>query len=818
VDLLRPGDPRQIGEYLLSGRLGAGGMGEVFFGKSPGGRAVAVKLISTRYANDVDFRDRFRHEIEACRKVGGFFTAQVLEADPSADRPWMVSAYVAGPSLSKVLDAYGALPLHSLRVLGAGLAEALKAIHAAGIIHRDLKPSNILLVEDGPRVIDFGIAGAVDASRITAQHGTPGFMAPEVLERESVTEACDVFALGVVLAFAGGVKPFGEGSTRGIDYRVVHGDPDLQELDPHIRGLVAKCLARDPGTRPTPAAILQRLTEHDAAVPWLPEPIYDMIAACKLPREPNMVDAPTPDGSRMLAEAEQIARALPDEYERATALIHIATVACRVDPPHAARLLDDAWHLARSIPEMRDQSRRPLVEYLIESSPVEVGMAIAHSDLNLRGQMLGDIAKYSRLLTLRRMGVEEETATTIIRIAQAAASADPVGADQIARLLSDEGLQDEAVARVAMVVAYTDPGLAERMTRAIITRVEPVTRSIADDAGGDRSSRWRRRRRKQTRVARGVSSEGARLGGETARYWAAQALAEVALGAAGAGQIRLSRSRSDPEQFARTVTIVGDPSLLAPSSVRKGPGIDAARAKQYITEAEQLALGIAAAGFTASGIAMADLRAGAVAAVKTAAARVDSSRADTLLSEAEQAARAIGTKSDRFEALGRVALTAARIDPARAEQIARSLPSLPHKVGELALVVALRDAVRAERIAAGIADEWVRALVRAVLMVQANPGNAGPRLQEAEGAAHGIPARLIEVALVTARTDPFRAERIVRTIERGAEIVYVQLGDNQYERSAIAGEMRSAEYWRARALADLAVVQYERKRMDSRPA
>jgi hypothetical protein len=793
-------------------------MGEVFFGRSPGGRAVAVKLISPLYANDADFRERFRHEIEACRKVGGFFTAEVLEADPSADRPWMVSAYVPGPSLSKVLDAYGALPLHSLQVLGAGLAEALKAIHAAGIIHRDLKPSNILLVDDGPHVIDFGIAGAVDASRITAQHGTPGFMAPEVLKRESVTRACDVFALGVVLAFAGGVKPFGAGPSRAIDYRVVHEDPDLRELDPHIRDLVAECLARDPDARPTPATILRRLAEHDLAVPWLPEPIYDMIAACKPPRELTVVDAPTLDGSGMLAEAEQIARALPDEYERATALVHIGTVACRVDPPHAPRLLDDAWHLARRAPEMRSQLRRPLVEYLIESSPVEVGTAIAHSELNLRGQMLGDIAKYSRLLTHRRMGVEEETATTIIRIAQAAASTDPVCADQIARLLSDEGLRDEAVARVAMVVAYTDPDLAERMTRTIITRVEHVTRSIADQAAGDRSSRWRWWRRKRARVARAVSSARAPLGGETAMYWAAQALAEVALGVAGVEPIRLGRSPSDPEQFARTVTVVSDPRLLAPISVRKKAGIDSARAKHYLAEAEQLALDIPASGFTASGIAMADLRAGAVAAVKTAAARVDSSRADTFLSEAEQAARAIGTESDRFEALGQVALTAARIDPARAEQIARSLPSLPHKVGELALVVTLRDTVRAERIAASIADEWVRALVRAVLMVQANPGSAGPRLEEAEDAAHEIPARVIEVALVTARTDPVRAEQIARNIEGGAEIVYVQPGDNRYERSAIAGEMRSAEYWRARALADLAVVWYERKRMDSRPA
>jgi eukaryotic-like serine/threonine-protein kinase len=154
-------------------------MGEVFSGRSPAGRPVAVKLIYPVFANDVEFRRRCRLEVEAGRKVGGFHAAQVVDADPDAERPWMVTAYVAGPSLEQVLREQKALPVDSVRVLGAGVAEALGAIHAAGLIHRDLKPSSILLAEDGPHVIDFGVARAVDASGITARSGTAGFMAPE---------------------------------------------------------------------------------------------------------------------------------------------------------------------------------------------------------------------------------------------------------------------------------------------------------------------------------------------------------------------------------------------------------------------------------------------------------------------------------------------------------------------------------------------------------------------------------------------------------------------------------------------------------------
>jgi serine/threonine protein kinase len=228
-------------------------MGEVFFGRSRAGRPVAVKLIYPVFANDAEFRRRFRLEVEAGRKVGGFHAAQVVDADPDAERPWMVTAFVAGPSLEQILSEGQALPLDSVRVLGAGVAEALAAIHAAGLIHRDLKPSNILLAEDGPHVIDFGIARAIDASGVTARSGTPGFMAPEVLLGRPLTSACDVFALGMVLAYAVGIRPFGVGPSEAIAYRVVHEEPDLSGLDPQIRGVVAACLAKDhskPSSRP----------------------------------------------------------------------------------------------------------------------------------------------------------------------------------------------------------------------------------------------------------------------------------------------------------------------------------------------------------------------------------------------------------------------------------------------------------------------------------------------------------------------------------------------------------------------------------------
>jgi hypothetical protein len=787
---LQSGDVRQIGDYALSGRLGAGGMGEVFFGRSPGGKMVAVKLIHPWFANDIDFRERFRREIEACKKVSGLHTAPVVAADPDASRPWMATAYVLGPTLTEVLATRPTLPPLSLRVLGAGLAEALQAIHAAGIIHRDLKPANILLALDGPRVIDFGIARAVDAaSSVTAHHGTPGFMAPEVLLRKSPTEACDVFALGVVLAHAGGVAPFGRHDD-DIDDRILNEEPELGDLDPFVRALVERCLAKSPELRPKPSEILQVLAVPDPPVRWLPAPIHDMITAFKPPSEPATAHVGALDRSRLLEEAERIARALPNEYERATALVHIAIAAGRIDPPHATRLINDAW-------------REPLVTYLIESSPSEVGTAMGCSGAVFSRQMLTDITKYCRIATHRNMGIEEKTASLITTVAEAAAIAAPGAADQLARLLTSEHLQAEMVGKVAIAAAHTDPAWAEHVTRTITARIEGGTQPGAGRAGASRMPRWGRKRAEAEPAAWSATE---RPGDEVARYWAARALAEIAVGVAGVGPVHGGRTSTDPGQFARTIT-VGEPGSRAPSPARATVGIDRARAAVYLADAERFALGIAVSGLTASGAPAADLRAGAIAAVKSAAAQINPAAAAGLLTEAEQAARMISANADRFESLRQVALSAARVDPGRAEQIARSLPVLPHRLGEIALVVAQRDQEAAERIATAITDEYVRALVRAALKVRTD--NAGALLGQAEYAAGAVPARLIEVAVLAAINDPVRAERIARDIKSGNEIAYARPSGDQYER-AITGYMRSADWWRARALADIAMATYER--------
>jgi eukaryotic-like serine/threonine-protein kinase len=277
MDPLRPGDPTRVGDYVLTARLGAGGMGEVFFGRSPGGRPVAVKLVHPVYAADGEFRRRFKREVEAARTVGGFHTAPVVDADPDADRPWMVTAYVAGPSLAEALAGHGPLPAATLRTLGAGLADALKAIHKERLIHRDLKPSNILLAADGPRVIDFGIARAVDASGVTARVGTPGFMSPELLTGQALTPACDVFALGLVLAHAAGARPFGDGPVEALNYRIVHQDPDLTGLDGGLADVVHACLAKDPADRPTPAALIGLLSDGGDPGAWLPADLQTMV-------------------------------------------------------------------------------------------------------------------------------------------------------------------------------------------------------------------------------------------------------------------------------------------------------------------------------------------------------------------------------------------------------------------------------------------------------------------------------------------------------------------------------------------------------------
>jgi hypothetical protein len=287
METLQPDDPRELGSYRLLRRLGAGGMGRVYLARSPGGRTVAVKVVRPDLAADADFRGRFRHEVEIAKAVSGRYTAPVVDADPDAPLPWLATSYVLGPDLSDVVAAHGALPERTVRALAAGLAAALQEIHAAGLIHRDLKPSNVLLAADGPRVIDFGIARAVDGNRMTQTGvvvGSPGYMPPEQALGQDVGTAGDVFSLGAVLAFAAsGRSAFGDGaaSHAAMLYQIVHGEPDLKDVPPSLLGLIRACLQRDPAQRPAPAEIVAALAPqgvegvlHD----WLPSAVASTIA------------------------------------------------------------------------------------------------------------------------------------------------------------------------------------------------------------------------------------------------------------------------------------------------------------------------------------------------------------------------------------------------------------------------------------------------------------------------------------------------------------------------------------------------------------
>ena len=277
VSALQPGDPRTIGPYRLAGRLGRGGMGEVFLGVSPGGRPVAVKAIRAELAADPQFRARFGREVAAARRVSGVFTAPVVDADTGGPVAWLATSYVQGPSLEEAVEGHGPLPERSLLALAAGLAESLTAIHSAGVVHRDLKPSNVLLAQDGPRVIDFGISRAAESTALTQTGlviGSPGFMSPEQAMGGQTGPPSDIFSLGAVLAFAGtGHGPFGTGTTAALLYRVAHGTPELDLVPATVRPLIGRCLARDPARRPTAAALLAEVGALRPAGDWLPDSI-----------------------------------------------------------------------------------------------------------------------------------------------------------------------------------------------------------------------------------------------------------------------------------------------------------------------------------------------------------------------------------------------------------------------------------------------------------------------------------------------------------------------------------------------------------------
>ncbi|GHB22026.1 serine/threonine-protein kinase [Streptomyces chryseus] len=280
MEKLGPADPQQIGAYRLLARLGAGGMGQVYLARSGRGRTVAVKLVRRELAEQEEFRARFRQEVAAARRVGGRWTAPVLDADTEAAVPWVATGYVAGPDLHTVVSGDGPLPERSVHILGAGLAQALRDIHAAGLIHRDLKPSNVLITIDGPRVIDFGIARALETvteaaalTRTGALVGSPGFMAPEQVRGERITPACDVFCLGSVLAYAAtGRLPFGtaDSGVHALMYRIATESPTLDGIPEGLQDLIGSCLRKDPAARPSLDELLEQTRGGDSGDPWLP--------------------------------------------------------------------------------------------------------------------------------------------------------------------------------------------------------------------------------------------------------------------------------------------------------------------------------------------------------------------------------------------------------------------------------------------------------------------------------------------------------------------------------------------------------------------
>jgi outer membrane protein assembly factor BamB len=279
-------DPRVLGEFRLHFRLGAGGMGRVYLASSPGGRAVAVKVVHARLARDPAFLGRFRREVAAAQAVNGAYAAPVVAAGPDDDPPWLATAYVAGPSLHEAVTETGPLPTDAVLKLAAGLAEALRAIHDAGLVHRDLKPANVLLADDGPRVIDFGIARAQDGTVLTSAGsvlGTPSFMSPEQAQGQPTGPPSDVFSLGGVVYFAAtGTGPFGAETPAAMLYRILYTEPDLDRLPPEVRDLAAACLAKDPALRPSPAGLAASLTAAlppgDTQPAFWPAPVARLIA------------------------------------------------------------------------------------------------------------------------------------------------------------------------------------------------------------------------------------------------------------------------------------------------------------------------------------------------------------------------------------------------------------------------------------------------------------------------------------------------------------------------------------------------------------
>ncbi|RSM96621.1 serine/threonine protein kinase [Nonomuraea sp. WAC 01424] len=293
---LRADDPRRLGDYRLTRRLGQGGQGVVFLGHSASGAQVAVKLLHASLSKDPVVRRRFLGEAEAVRRVAAFCTAQLLDADLDGDRPYLVSEYVEGPSLGEHVVEKGPRRGGSLDRLAIGTATALGAIHRAGVVHRDLKPGNVLLSLDGPRVIDFGVSRLMDAAATTTRSpiGTPAYLSPERINGEAAGPPADMWAWGLTVAYtAGGRHAYMADTYQEILARILYGRPDLRGLSGRLREIVEACLAHDPRDRPDAEAVLRALLGQDAVTG---DPLPSGALAATTPSRPpttEPLDTPT---------------------------------------------------------------------------------------------------------------------------------------------------------------------------------------------------------------------------------------------------------------------------------------------------------------------------------------------------------------------------------------------------------------------------------------------------------------------------------------------------------------------------------------------
>ncbi|MFB7447655.1 serine/threonine-protein kinase [Streptomyces sp. NPDC056194] len=356
-------DPREIGGYHLQARLGAGGMGVVYLAHTPGGRPIALKVVREEFAGDPEFRLRFAQEVASAERIHGLFTAQVVASGVDAPTPWLATAYIPGPSLQQVVQRHGPLPVRTVLLLMAGVAEALQAIHRAGVVHRDLKPANVLIAEDGPRVIDFGIARAADAVALTGvglSIGTAAYMAPEQALGRPVSAATDVFALGALITYvASGDVPFGSGPESAALYRVVHEQPDLAHVPHDLRDLLAWCLAKRPEDRPTTVDLIAAVHAHPLVGPrpefsegWLPESISSEVAGRGVRQAPVHAQptlaapapapapAPLPPQSRADAPVDPSSRRRARKGRRRLIAAVLAVLAILVTAGGAVYLLD----------------------------------------------------------------------------------------------------------------------------------------------------------------------------------------------------------------------------------------------------------------------------------------------------------------------------------------------------------------------------------------------------------------------------------------------------------------------------------------------